>query len=70
MTFYQQLRSQGSGYGILLLPISDIRPDCDLCPPNATPIARKAMTIAIYMKLQDNNCISPDYAEAQNAFRQ
>ena len=66
LTFYQQLRSQGPSYGILLQDLKNIRPDVDLCPPDVSHVAREAMKIALYQRLQDVDCVHMDYVDAQN----
>ena len=66
LTFYQQLHAQGKPYGIYIIDLKEVRQDCDLCPDNIPPVARNAMQIALYQKLQDVDCISYDFKEAQN----
>ena len=66
LTFYQQLYAQGKNYGIHLLPLTDISTDVDLCPVDVSRQARNAMMIALYQKLQDPDCVSLDFKNAQN----
>ena len=66
LTFYQQLHSQGPGYGIFLIDLKDIRPDIDLCPSDVSHVAREGMKIALYQRLQDVDCVHLEYVDAQN----
>ena len=66
LTFYQQLHAQGRAYGIYVIDIKEIRQDCDLCPEEVSPVARNAMQIALFQKLQDVDFVSYDFKEAQN----
>ena len=66
LTFYQQLYAQGKAYGIYVIDIKDIRQDCDLCPDEVSLVARNAMQIALFQKLQDVDYVSSDFKEAQN----
>ena len=56
--------------GIYLIPLQDVRPDIDLCPPDVSKTARNAMMIAIFQKMQDPDCVDHDYIEARNQIQQ
>ena len=66
LTFYQQLYAQGRSYGVYVINIKDIRQDCDLCPQEVSDVARNAMQIALFQKLQDVDYVSYEFKEAQN----
>jgi len=70
LNFYQQLRQQGSAYGIHCVPMQDIYPNVDLCPAQYTQDQRNEMALTIYQKLQDEDCISVGYAKAQKLLQQ
>jgi len=69
LNFYQQLFKQGSPYGVHCIPLHDIRPNIDLCPPHHQR-QRNEMTLTIYQKLQDEDCVSVGYKKAQRLIQQ
>ena len=70
LNFYQQIYTQGPSYGIHLRKIEDLRHSQDLCPSHFTPNERNDMARTIFQKLQDGNCVSKSYTQAQNIINQ
>ena len=69
LNFYQQLYKQGSPYGVYCLPLHDIRPNVDLCPPQHRN-QRNEIALTVYQKLQDEDCVSVGYYKAQRLIQQ
>ena len=70
LNFYQQIYTQGPSYGIHLRKLEDLRSNQDLCPQQFTADQRNDMSRTIYQKLQDGNCVSKSYTQAQNIITQ
>lgn len=70
INFYNQLKSQGRNYNIQLIDLTDITPDCDLCPDNVNYDVREKMALAIYQKMQDDNVRDVNYSELTNCLEQ
>jgi len=69
LNFYQQLYTQGSPYGVFCVPLQDIHPNIDLCPPQYRK-DRNEIALTIYQKLQDEDCVSIGYKKAQRLIQQ
>ena len=70
LNFYQQIYTQGPSYGIHLRKIEDLCHNQDLCPGHFSPQERNDMACTIFQKLQDANCVSKSYTQAQNIINQ
>jgi len=69
LNFYQQLCKQGAAYGIHCIPMHEIHPNIDLCPKQYE-YRRNEMSLTIYQKLQDEDCVSVGYSKAQKVVHQ
>ena len=70
LNFYQQLWTQGDDYGIRLVPLEQIISYGGLCPSDVPASNRHRMATTIYQKMQDSDCVSRTFTEAQHFIKQ